>query len=262
MSLSNVSVFLLSLLFLTACDFVQDAIQRTLNEHPDIIAKVLNDHPEILEKQMAQIRETESKSDALESEKKLEEQAAQEEMETTKQRSEKKNPLISADRVVFGDRNSKIEIVIYSDFQCPYCARGYKTIKELQKKYGRDLHVVFKHFPIRGHKYAQISALYFEAIAASDSKLAEEFHDMVFENQSELVKRGEDFLTEVTRKIGANVGAVKKMVKSEKGIGQIMNDESEARSFGIRGTPGFVINGHVLLGALPIEEFEALIHKN
>ena len=49
---------------------------------------------------------------------------------------------------VKGPANAKVTIVEFSDFQCPYCRRGYETMEQLAKAYPNDVKIVFKHFPL------------------------------------------------------------------------------------------------------------------
>ena len=84
-----------------------------------------------------------------------------------KQREEEfKNPLkpaIDESRVIFGNKSAPITIVEFSDFQCPYCTRGYQTVQEIRKAYGDKVRVVFKHLPLDFHPLAMPAAKYFEA---------------------------------------------------------------------------------------------------
>src|SRR5690606_14951673 len=128
-------------------------------------------------------------------------------------------------------------------------------------KYGDKLAVVFKHLPLSFHPMAMPAAQRFEAIALQSPKLAWKFHDEVFGNQGRLGKEGEKFLDETARKVGANMSRMKSDMNSDKVKQIIAADMQEAASLGIRGTPGFLINGVVVHGALPASQFEDIIAK-
>ncbi len=176
-----------------------------------------------------------------------------------------KNPLkpeIEDNRVVFGNKAAPITIVEYSDFQCPYCSRGYQTMREVRKEYGDKVRIVFKHLPLDFHPLAMPAAKYFEAIAKQSPEKAEKFHDMVFENQGMLKDKGEAYFKEVTKKVGADLKKVETDLKDESIAAKIAKDMEEARKFSMSGTPGFIINGVSLRGAYPFPEFKKIIDQH
>jgi protein-disulfide isomerase len=189
---------------------------------------------------------------------------AQEE-ETKKRDDEFKNPLqpkIDEKRIVKGPKNAKVTIVEYSDFECPYCVRGYNTIKEVVKAYPNDVRVIYKHLPLDFHPKALPAAKYYEAIGRQSMDKAGKFHDAIFENQNGLKTKGEDFLKETAKKVGADMGKLEKDLKDESLLALISEDTEEAQKFGISGTPGFIINGVSLKGAYPFSEFKVIIDKH
>ena len=160
-------------------------------------------------------------------------------------------PEIEEGRVIFGNKSAPITIVEYSDFECPYCSRGYKTVKEVMAEYKDKVRVVYKHLPLEFHPQAMPAARYFEAVARQDQAKATKFHDYVFENQKELSAKGEDFLKAAVKKVGADMGKVTKDLADESLMKRIEADRAEAEKFGFSGTPGFLINGVSLRGAYP-----------
>lgn len=106
------------------------------------------------------------------------------------------------------------------------------------------------------------AAKFFEAIAIQDQGKAFKFHDMVFENQAELNSRGEDFLKDTAKKVGADMKKLEKDMNDPKIMERINADIEEARKFDISGTPGFVINGVSLKGAYPFSEFKTIIDRH
>lgn len=183
-----------------------------------------------------------------------------------KQRDEEfKNPLkpeIDETRVIFGNKSAPITIVEFSDFQCPYCSRGYETVKQVKKEYGDKVRIIFKHLPLDFHPLAMPAAKYFEAIAQQDHAKAEKFHDMIFENQNMLKDKGEAFFKEATKKVGADLKKVEAALNDEKISKRIAHDMEEAKKFNMSGTPGFIINGVSLRGAYPFPEFKNIIDQH
>lgn len=186
--------------------------------------------------------------------------------EEKKQRdAEYANPLkpeIDETRVIFGNKAAPITIVEFSDFQCPYCSRGYQTVQQVRKEYGDKVRIVFKHLPLDFHPLAMPAAKYFEAIAQQSAEKAEKFHDMIFENQGMLKDKGEAYFAEVTKKVGADLKKVQAALKDEKIQKRIDADMAEAKNFNMSGTPGFIINGVSLRGAYPFPAFKEIIDRH
>lgn len=187
------------------------------------------------------------------------------EQESKKRDEEFANPLkpeIDPARAIEGPANAPITIVEYSDFQCPYCTRGYQTMKEVLKAYKGQVRFVFKHLPLDFHPKAMPASKMFEAIARQSTEKAYKFHDLVFENQGELNKRGEDFIKDMAKKVGADMKKVEKDLADPKLMDRINADMEEAKKFDISGTPGFLINGVSLRGAYPFSEFKTIIDRH
>ena len=190
-------------------------------------------------------------------------QKAQQE-ETAKRDAEFKNPLkpeIEEGRAIWGPKDAPITVVEYSDFQCPYCSKGFQTVQDVKKAYEGKVRFVFKHLPLDFHPMAMPAAKYFEAIARQSPEKAYKFHDLVFSNQGELGSKKEAFLKETAKKAGADMKKLDKDLADSTLMARIQKDTAEAQSFGISGTPGFVINGVSLKGAYPFPEFKAIIDR-
>lgn len=185
--------------------------------------------------------------------------------EGKKRDDEFKNPLkpvVEEGRAIWGNKDAKVTIVEYSDFECPYCARGHATVEEVIKAYPNDVRIVFKHLPLDFHPLAMPAARYFEAVAMQDQAKAKKFHDIVFENQGDLRTKKEGFLKEAAKKAGADMAKVAKDLNSEAITKRIEADMEEARKFNFSGTPGFLINGVSLRGAYPFPDFKEIIDRH
>ncbi|MFZ3231321.1 MAG: thioredoxin domain-containing protein [Pseudobdellovibrio sp.] len=171
-------------------------------------------------------------------------------------------PEIDETRVIFGKKDAPITIVEYSDFQCPYCSRGYQTAQQVLKEYGDKVRIIFKHLPLDFHPLAMPAAKYFEALAKQDHMKAEKFHDLVFENQAMLKDKGEGYFKEVAKKVGADMKKLEVDLKDEGIAKKIAADMEEAKKFNMSGTPGFIINGVSLRGAYPFPAFKEIIDQH
>jgi protein-disulfide isomerase len=248
-------VFASSLIGLGACAPTPEQIKKAVEQDPSIVFVAIEKAPD---KFMEVVMKAQQDAQAVAGKK-------QQEDETKARDAEFANPLkpvIEESRVFFGNKSAPITIVEYSDFQCPFCKRGFQTMEQVKKEYGDKVRILFKHMPLDFHPLAMPAALYYEAIAQQDHKKAEEFHNMVFENQDMLKDKGEAYFKEVTKKVGANLKQVETDMKSDKVKKQVETDMAEAKSFNINGTPGFLINGVSLRGAYPFPAFKEIIDKH
>lgn len=163
---------------------------------------------------------------------------------------------VPADAARFGSAEAPVQIVEWSDFQCPYCTKAATTLAEVKARYGDKVSVVFRHFPLDFHPQARKAA---EAAAcAQDQGRFWEYHDVLFAHQDALA---EDALQTYARDLGLDVGVFGDCLSSGKHAKRVQTDLEEGAKLGVQGTPGFFVNGRFLGGALPIEAFAALIDE-
>lgn len=166
------------------------------------------------------------------------------------------------DDAVKGDKNAKVTIVEFSDFECPYCAMYYEnTYKQLQKTYidTGKVNYIFRDFPLSFHADAYPSALAAECLKEQKGDSAYfKLHDRMFENQDKLTY--ENF-EKWAKEFGADVGKFKTCFDNDKYKEEIASDMKDGQSVGIQGTPAFFVNGKFLSGAQPFENFQAIIEE-
>jgi len=159
-----------------------------------------------------------------------------------------------------GPANAAVTIVEYTDFQCPYCREGAEALNAVLTKYGRQVRLILKHYPLEFHQTALPAALYFEAIARLDTTKAWLFQQRIFQNQRRL-KEGEPFLRQTASELGVSLQSLDAALSSPEGKVRIAADIREADGFGIDGVPAFIINGKLIDGAATLEEFSQLIDE-
>jgi protein-disulfide isomerase len=87
---------------------------------------------------------------------------------------------------VRGPANAKVTIVEFSDFQCPYCQRGFQTMQQVFQAYGDKVKLVYMDFPlVQLHPHAEKAAEAFECARDQDQTKAWAFSDLLFNNQSD-----------------------------------------------------------------------------
>jgi protein-disulfide isomerase len=155
-----------------------------------------------------------------------------------------------------GGKQPKVTIIEFSDFQCPFCSRVVPTISQIEKDYGNDVQIAFRHNPLPFHNNAMPAAM--AAEAAREQGKFWEMHDKLFANQQKLDRPS---LEGFAQELGLNMAKFKESLDKEKGKERIKHDMEDAVKFGARGTPNFFINGRNFRGAQPIEAFKSVIDE-
>lgn len=157
---------------------------------------------------------------------------------------------------VRGSADAPVTIVEFSDFQCPYCSRGKSVMEEVLKSYPGKVKVVFKNLPLPFHPEAEPAAI--AALAAGKQGKFWEMHDLLFDNQAELSSAK---YLEFAGKLGLDLNKFKDDLDSAE-VKKLVKDDAElASSLGVRGTPGFFVNGVQVKGARPAAYFNTIIDR-
>lgn len=240
-------------LLVAGCATSPEQMTKMLEEHPEILTKAIEKNPEVV---MGALQKAAQAAQAKQG-------AAAEAEEEAKFEAEFKTPLkpeLDPQRAMLGDAAAPITIVEYTDFECPFCGRGYQTLEKVRETYGAKVRVLVKNLPLPMHPMAVPAARRFEALKLQGGAKAYAFYHEVFKNQKGL-KEGEKFLDGVVKKVGGDLVRVKKDMNSDAVVNLIKKDMDEAESFGIQGTPGFIVNGVSIRGAYPFDHFKKIIDR-
>ena len=155
-----------------------------------------------------------------------------------------------------GPQTAPIELIEFSDFQCPFCQRANPTVEQVLKTYGDKIHFVYRHFPLPNHPNARPAA---EAAAcANEQGRFWPFHDELFGNPGKL---SDADLKEHAVKAGLDASRFNACVDSHQFKSEVEKDIKEGNEAGVSGTPAFFINGRALEGAQPFEAFKRVIDE-
>src|SRR5215469_6553708 len=155
-----------------------------------------------------------------------------------------------------GPSSAPITIVEFSDYQCPYCQRAESSVKEVLKKYGDKVRLVYMDFPLPMHQYALKAAQ--AARCAGDQGKYWEFHDALFSDQSKLDQAG---LKATAGKLKLDTKKFDECTAGDLHIDQIRKSQQEGSGVGVDGTPTFIIDGRLMSGAQPPSEMESVINE-
>ena len=153
-----------------------------------------------------------------------------------------------------GNPNASITLVEFSDFECPFCEKQYRTLKQLLDEYPQKIRLVYKHFPLGFHKNAQKAAEASECAGEQDKFW--EYHDKLFENQNSYSV--ENF-KKWAQGLGLKTSQFNSCLDSGKYAQKVLADAKEGQQKGVDGTPATFINGQLISGALPYDTFKEAI---
>jgi protein-disulfide isomerase len=159
-----------------------------------------------------------------------------------------------ADAPSVGARDARVTVEVWSDFECPYCAKGAAIIDGLREKYGNQVRIVFRHQPLPMHDNAKLAAV--ASMAAHEQGRFWEMHDVLFDNQRSLDRAS---LEGYAKGLGLDLGRFRQALDSATLANYVDADALEAQKRGIAGTPTFFINGKAVTGARPLGDFTQLI---
>jgi protein-disulfide isomerase len=160
-------------------------------------------------------------------------------------------PIDESDHI-WGDLNAPVKLIIYDDFQCPFCARFYDTVEEIKKEFGDKVVIAFRHFPLRFHLHAYPAALASEC-AAEQGKFWEMYAKLFADNKAGRLDKNQFKQDAVD--LGLDQAKFNQCLDTEKYKDKIQAQMVEGRNFGVNGTPGNFINGEPVPGAIPFEDF-------
>lgn len=144
----------------------------------------------------------------------------------------------AAGGVSFGPPSAKVQVVEFSDFQCPYCSRAATVVHQIKEKYGDRVRFTFRQFPLPMHPNAHAAAE--AALAANTQGKFWEFHDRLFKNQNQLDRAG---LEDQAKQAGLNVNAFKKALDDHKFGPAVDSDVKLGEQAQVQGTPSMFVNG-------------------
>lgn len=161
-----------------------------------------------------------------------------------------------------GDKNAKVTLVEYSDFQCPACKAYEDIIKEIRNAYSaEDLRIVYRHFPLRSiHPNADLAAQATEA-AGEEGKFWE-MKDELFKNQAEWSKEKDPrgLFGAYAKAIGLDIAEFEEdLLPEDDSKERVEKDYQSGVALGINSTPTFILNGVVIKNPQTVDEFKALI---
>ncbi|MBX3270209.1 MAG: thioredoxin domain-containing protein [Sandaracinaceae bacterium] len=152
-----------------------------------------------------------------------------------------------------------VTLVVFTDFECPYCQQMAEVFDELLAAHPDALRVHHRHLPLPMHERAMDAAMAVEEARAQrgvDGFWA--MHDAILESPDALHDRG---LSRLAAGLGLDAGAVRDAIRFQRHAARVEDDLGVADRAGVRGTPTYFLNGRMILGALSLAELGAVFEE-
>lgn len=166
---------------------------------------------------------------------------------------------ISDSDFVKGNKEAKVILIEYSDFQCPACKYYQPIVKKLGEDFSDKLVISYRHFPLSQHLNSRVSA--YAAEAAGKQSEFWGMHDKIFETQDEwaLSSEPKELFTEYAKSLGLD----EEKFKSDMDLFEIKDKVEEQLKSGekyyVTSTPSFFLNGRKIKVPPDYEGFKKLI---
>jgi protein-disulfide isomerase len=162
-----------------------------------------------------------------------------------------------------GPENAAVKVYVFSDFECPYCREEAKILREtVEKQHPNDLRIIFKDYPLEAiHQWAKPAAIAGRCIARQNNTVFWGFHDYMYEHQQEIGPNNlRDKVLEFAKGQSLDVLQLSSCMDTNATAGDVDRTVAEGRDLGISQTPTMFANGRPVTGALPAQQWDALIN--
>lgn len=174
-------------------------------------------------------------------------------------------------RPVRGNKDAKVTVVNYDDFECPFCSKMHQVMfPEILKEYGDKVRFVYKDFPIADiHPWATHAAVDANCLAAQNADAYWDFADYIHANQRQVngeKSRDAQFAAidqiavDQGKKNNVDANSLQACMKAQK-EDQIKTEIHEGETLNVSATPTLFVNGEEVDGALPPEQFRATLDE-
>jgi protein-disulfide isomerase len=162
----------------------------------------------------------------------------------------------------YGARHAAVSVVVFSDFECPYCRREAQTLrKNLISAYPDDVRAYYADFPLESiHPWARLAAVAGQAIFRENPSVFWDYHDWIFEHQNEITAANvKEKIRQFVEGKGLPADEVDRIGDANASDAEVQLGIDLGRSLGLNQTPTLFINGRRLVGAVDWSEVKAVI---
>jgi protein-disulfide isomerase len=162
--------------------------------------------------------------------------------------------IVPGDAPTLGPAGAKVTIVAFADFQCPYCQRAQSTIDQVMKSYGGKVQLIHRDFPLEGHAHAFEAAR--AARCAGEQGRFWDYHHSLMVDKGDM---SEPDLRQRALGLKLDLAPFSACLASDRHDASIRESLDAGLKLGVNSTPTFFVNGQMLVGAKPFDEFKDAI---
>ncbi|HWZ91735.1 MAG TPA: thioredoxin domain-containing protein [Polyangiaceae bacterium] len=171
-----------------------------------------------------------------------------------------KVPIPNAANPSLGAVNAPVVVQMWSDFECPFCARAHPVLSELLRIYAGKVRLVWHDYPLPFHAHARLAAnAGREAYAEGGAAAFWKFHDAIYEAPETDLDAAS--LERFAAKAGLDATRFHESLGTLRHDGEIKQDMAIGDAVGVEGTPAFLVNDYFFVGAVPIEIMRVIVGR-
>ena len=164
-----------------------------------------------------------------------------------------------------GPQGAPVTVVQFTDFQCPFCQRGFELMRDqVLKEFAGKVRWVYKALPLTSiHPWAEPAAVAVECAKLQGDDKFWTMHDRFFESQREITLENiDEKAAGFIKDAKGDVSKFETCFEAKKTLAAVGRDTTEAEVLGISGTPAFLVNGHMAAGGANYQEIKRLIEES
>ena len=164
-------------------------------------------------------------------------------------------------RPAFGKEGAPVVIAVFSDFQCPYCAKEAKVLRtQVAQDYPDNVRVYFHDYPLKRHKWAYQAAVAGQCIQQLDPQAFWAYHDWIFENQRSITEQNlNGKVGEFASANGLDTMKLSPCIERQETKPGVDESIRLGRDLGVRSTPTMYVNGRRLTGNVQLAQIKRVI---
>jgi protein-disulfide isomerase len=182
---------------------------------------------------------------------------------STNLRAQALQTIVTANQPSVGPPHARVTIVEYADLQCPTCARFQEFLeKEFLPKYGDRVRVVFKEFPLPMHDWSLTAAIANECAYQIQPSAFEKYRTLIFANQGMInAANVRDQMLVLGEQAGIDKLKLAACIDSKGSLARVEAGRREGEKLGVASTPTIFINGRMVTGAPPADQFNKMVDE-
>lgn len=152
-----------------------------------------------------------------------------------------------------GPVNAPVQIIEYSDFECPACMKAQPALAALMLEYPEKIRIIFRHYPLPMHKWAGVA--HQAAECANVQGKFWEFHDLVYQTQPiwTAAPNAPEYLITFAKNVGVDLDKFGACLSDASVTKRILEERAAGSELKLSSTPTFFINGERVVGQIELE---------